>query len=204
MKILFIDQEILFAEALECLLESSFGLIIEPHYAKSIPLAIDSLVEYGKQDLIFLDVNLFENNGKHLVEKLDEMSTYAPVIVISEIENMLFGQLAIKAGASGFLSKTTDSKTLLEAIETVINGGIYNIFNKQKPELDRLINKLKITERQYEILYLLSQGLLNKQIAGVLNISSNTVNAHLHEIFAKLHVSNRTAAVQNAHRIGLI
>ncbi len=61
-----------------------------------------------------------------------------------------------------------------------------------------------ITARQHEILYLLSQGMLNKQIAYELSISANTVKAHSHQIFRELNVHNRTAAVQNAHKCGLL
>lgn len=61
-----------------------------------------------------------------------------------------------------------------------------------------------VTTRQHEILFLLAQGLLNKQIAYELNISTNTVKAHLHEIFRQLNVNNRTAAVQTAHNYGLL
>ncbi len=204
MKILFIDQEVLFAEALECLLEDSFGLCVAAQYVNSISVAMDFYLKNNIPDLIFLDVNLFENNGNHLVERLHKMSVIAPVIVISEIESVFFGHLTIKAGASGFISKKSNSSVLLDAVDTVMNGGIYSIYHEQESEKNSLIDKLNITERQYEILNLLSKGLLNKQIASELCISSHTVNAHLHELFAKLHVTNRTSAVQSAYRIGLI
>ena len=66
------------------------------------------------------------------------------------------------------------------------------------------IDKVKITGRQQEILGLVSQGLLNKQIADQLNISTNTVKAHLHELFRHLQVTNRTSAVKYGMDNGLI
>lgn len=71
-------------------------------------------------------------------------------------------------------------------------------------KLTECANEVSLTKRQGEILSLLSQGLLNKQIADELSISVNTVNAHLHEIFRRLKVTNRTAAVLSAQKIGLI
>ena len=78
-----------------------------------------------------------------------------------------------------------------------------------KPKVTRIEQSIdvkidKVTSRQKEVLYLLSQGLLNKQIANELNISSNTVKAHLHDLFRSLHVTNRTAAVINGQKHGLI
>ena len=73
-----------------------------------------------------------------------------------------------------------------------------------KPEYKNTEFCERVTSRQQEVLYLLSQGLLNKQIASELNISANTVKAHLHDLFVHLKASNRTAAVKNAQKYGLI
>jgi len=200
MNILIIDQSILFTEGIKCILDS-YELNIQTFYAEDIPSAIQLIEKKGNPELIFLDINMFEG-GNLLAEKLKYLMEFAPVVIISEIESPSLKQMAMEAGASGFLSKSTDRNILFDAIEVIRNGGIYNNIHIQD-ELEKK-EKVAITERQYQILLLLSKGLLNKQIASELNISINTVSTHLHEIFRKLNVTNRTAAVQNAYKFGII
>ena len=200
MNILIIDHSILFTEGIKCILDS-YKLDLHTFYAEDIPSAIQLIEEKGNPELIFLDINMFEG-GNLLAEKLKYLKEFAPVVIISEIESASLKQLAMEAGASGFLSKSTDQNILFDAIEVIRNGGIYNNIHIQD-ELEKK-EKVAITERQYQILLLLSKGLLNKQIASELNISINTVSTHLHEIFRKLNVTNRTAAVQNAYKFGII
>ena len=202
-KILFIDYEALFADGLESLLQSS-GLEFKGHYSKNIQEGLDIISEKDCPELIFLDINLYEDSNDHLIEGIHKLSAFAPVIIVSEIESLSFEKFMIDAGASGFICKSNNKNILFSAVKTVLNGKIYGDCHKLGNGYMHSNDEVKVTDRQYEILNLLSQGLLNKQIAGKLNISINTVNAHLHEIFRRLNVTNRTAAVQSAHKIGLI
>ena len=95
----------------------------------------------------------------------------------------------------------------MEAILSVLDGNMYVGKPKQQVSGKSQISDNdagRVTIRQQEVLLLLSQGLLNKQIASELDISANTVKAHLHELFRRLHVTNRTAAVQFGYKNGLI
>jgi DNA-binding NarL/FixJ family response regulator len=188
---------------MKCLLES-YDFDFDIYHVEDTQVALDYINKEGKPDLIFLDVNQFENKGTQLIQKLHELTNHSPVIVISERESSRFEELALSAGASGFLSKSCDKNILFDAIQNIINGGIYTKICSTESKPDIIKGKVMVTERQQEILHLLAQGLLNKQIASELSISINTVSAHLHEIFRKLHVTNRTAAVQRAHQYGLI
>lgn len=203
MKILFIDYKVLFTDGLESLLESS-GLTVEALYAKNTKSGLDRISMGIKPELIFVDVNLYEDNSEHLVDELRQLSTAAPVIIISEIESRSFEDLTIKAGASGFICKTNNKNILFDAVKAVCKGNVYRDCHKSEHQYKKQHSDVVVTERQYEILTLLAKGLLNKQIGNELGISINTVNAHLHEIFSRLHVKNRTAAVQSAQKIGLI
>jgi len=172
------------------------GLNVEAHYAKNIKSGLNKVADNRNIALIFVDINLYKSDRIHLIEELRQLSTCAPIIVISEIQSPTFEKLAFDAGASGFLCKTDNKDMLIDAVETACGGNIYKNHGCLHDEEKLLSDDIVITNRQYEILNLLSQGLLNKQIAGELSISINTVNAHLHDIFARLHVTNRTAAVQ--------
>jgi DNA-binding NarL/FixJ family response regulator len=204
MKVLIIDDHILFAEGMRFLL-SSFKKDINTLYAEDFEAAVDVISEKGIPDLIILDINLVGVNGFTLIKKFHNLNIWSPILVVSATDSPATAMVALQKGASGFIAKASDSKTLLDAIQVVLKGDTYPPQQKSNSrKLNSDEGKVEITNRQHEILYLLSQGLLNKQIAYELHISSNTVKAHLHHIFKELNVHNRTAAVQNAQRYGLI
>ena len=207
MKVLIIDDHILFAEGMRFLL-SSYKEGIETLYAENFESALEVISKKGQPDLILLDLNLAGVNGFTLIKEFRSLNIWAPILIVSATDSPSATTVAIQKGASGFVSKASESSVLLNAIKTVIEGGYY-----PPQEIDQLVIEdiedgesivASITTRQHEILYLLSQGMLNKQIADELSISANTVKAHLHQIFKELNVSNRTAAVQNAHKCGLL
>ncbi len=207
MKILIIDDHILFAEGMKFLLES-FEQEIDTLYAEDFESAQRVIKQKGLPDLILLDINLSGVNGFSLIKEFHNRNIWSPILVISATDSQSAAEIALERGALGFVSKASDSITLLNAIKVVMNGDIYmpsfdtQALDSAKEDVSRA--RAKVTSRQHEILYLLSQGMLNKQIASELSISANTVKAHLHEIFRHLNVSNRTAAVQNAHKYGLL
>jgi len=204
MKVLIIDDHILFAEGMKFLL-NSFKQGIDTLYAEDFEEALETISQRGIPDLIILDINLVGVSGFTLIEKFQNLNIWSPILVVSATDTPATAMVALQRGASGFVSKASDSETLLDAIQVVLKGDTYprqtasNGLTEDDGE-----NEVVITNRQHEILYLLSKGMLNKQIAYELSISSNTVKAHLHHIFKELNVHNRTAAVQNAQRYGLI
>ena len=116
---------------------------------------------------------------------------------------------ALKAGASGYLLKNTGLLQIVEALRELYDGGspmsaniarkLVNNFQEQmQDEAPADISLLSI--RENEILHLLSQGLLYKEIAEQLGISTSTVRQHIHRIYEKLHVQNRTEALNKAFK----
>ena len=204
MKIVIIDDQILFAEGMKYLL-GSFDPTIETHYAKDIDSGLNLMLVQGFPDLILLDINLTGKNGYCLIDNLNELNKQTPVLIISATDSPAAAGMAIEKGASGFITKSSSREVMLEAIQTVLSGKPYlaqrdagHLHYQERENLGR------VTSRQQEILYLLSQGLLNKQIANELNISANTVKAHLHDLYRHLNANNRTAAVKNGQKYGLI
>ncbi len=207
MKILIIDDHILFAEGMRFLL-SSCKEGIETLYAENFEVASGVISQKGPPDLILLDLNLAGVNGFTLIKEFRNINIWTPILIVSATDSPSAAKVAIQKGASGFVSKASESSVLLSAIKTVIKGEYFppqeanQMVVSAEGEYDDKI--ASITTRQHEILYLLSQGMLNKQIANELSISANTVKAHLHHIFRELNVHNRTAAVQSAHKCGLL
>ena len=112
---------------------------------------------------------------------------------------------ALKAGAHGYLLKKTPKEKLLEALEELHNGGspmstniarkVIEAFEKKDQPIQEL-NTLTNKERQ--ILELLAKGFLYKEIGNQLHLTRNTVKQHIHHIYEKLHVQNRTEALNKA------
>jgi DNA-binding NarL/FixJ family response regulator len=208
MKLLIIDDHQLFAEGLKFLLES-LDASIQTAHVKDAKEALEYLQANDSPDLILLDINLPGINGFSLMQQFQKINIWSPILIISATESIGMAQLAIDSGASGFISKSCNSIALISAVQTVLKGDIYNpinLFSKKGDGIsgDTEMKLVHITNRQKEILHLLSQGLLNKQIASELGISANTVKAHLYEIFRHLKVNNRTAAVKAAFQQGII
>jgi DNA-binding NarL/FixJ family response regulator len=202
MKILIVDDHILFAEGMRFLL-NSYKEDIDTLYAENFESALKVISKEGQPDLILLDINLAGTNGLTLIKEFQNLNIWAPILIVSATDSPSAAMIAVQKGASGFVSKASESAILLSAIKTVLEGECYpsqesgSVVNTTEDE-----SVATITARQHEILYLLSQGMLNKQIAYELSISANTVKAHLHQIFRELNVHNRTAAVQSAHKCG--
>lgn len=206
MKILIIDDHILFAEGMKFLLES-FKQEVITLYADDYESAIKSIDKFGHPDLILLDINLSGACGFSFIQKFHDLNICSPILILSATDSQSAADLSLEKGAQGFISKSSDSIMLQQAIKTILTGNIYMPGFKTPKTINNDSNKdnmATVTKRQHEILLLLAQGLLNKQIAYELNISINTVKAHLHEIFKQLKVSNRTAAVQTAQNYGLL
>lgn len=205
MNLLIIDDHQLFAEGLIFLFES-IDTSIRTSHVKDDAEALDYLQHNVSPDLILLDINLPSVNGFSLMKKFQTINISSPVLVISAIDSSATAELAIESGASGFISKSSSGTTLISAIQTVLKGDIYTpkASSSESVNGESNIEIARITKRQKEILHLLSQGLLNKQIASELGISANTVKAHLYEVFRALKVNNRTAAVKTAFQQGLI
>ena len=113
---------------------------------------------------------------------------------------------ALKAGASGYLLKNTGLVHMIEALKELYNGGspmssniarkLVTMFRDQQQES---IPVETLSNRENEILQLLAKGLLYKEIADTLAISTGTVRQHIHKIYEKLHVQNRTEAINKAY-----
>jgi two-component system, NarL family, response regulator LiaR len=114
---------------------------------------------------------------------------------------------AIKAGAIGYLLKTTDADELCDAIKAAAAGRV-----QLAPEAAaRLMREVRapespeaLTERETEVLKLIAHGKANKQIARELFIDESTIKSHVHSILSKLNVKSRTQAALHAVRVGLV
>jgi DNA-binding NarL/FixJ family response regulator len=153
-------------------------------------------------DVALVDVHLPGMSGIECVAKLKGQLPKLQILMLTRFEqsDLIFN--SIRAGASGYLLKSTPPAELIQAVEQVHGGGAPMSMQIARKVVDhfRQIQQPAsdvetLTEREQEILELLAKGYYYKEIGDTLNITYNTVRTHLHHIYEKLHVQSRTGAV---------
>lgn len=156
-----------------------------------------------KPDVVLMDVHLPGASGIACTAQLKEKLPDVQVIIVTVYRNHELIFQALQAGACGYLLKRSSPEELLKAISEVRSGGapmtseiarmLVEAFQKKPASV---VSGDGLTQRESEILVLLSEGLSNKEIADRVKISYDTVRAHLRHIYEKLHVRGRTEAVR--------
>ena len=158
-----------------------------------------------KPDIVIMDINLPGMNGIECIRQVKDKSPKTQFMMFTVYENDEKVFEALKAGASGYLLKNTGLVQLIEALKELHNGGSPMSANIARKLVTVFRDKEKVTTpievlsaRENEILQLLAKGLLYKEIADQIAISVSTVRQHIHHIYEKLHVQNRTEAINKA------
>ncbi len=156
-------------------------------------------------DLVLLDLNMPGVRGFSGLLLLRAQYPDVPVAIISAVEDGSVIRRAFELGASGYLHKSVGPPEIRRAIETVLSGEVFvpeGIDIASDDDHSALMRRLStLTPQQVRVLMMLSDGLMNKQIAYELSISEATVKAHVSAILQKLDVDSRTQAVIAAARI---
>ena len=187
-------------ETLVRVLNRADGFRCVSHYANAEDALKD--LPQAKPDVVLMDINLPGMNGVECVRQLKKITPEIQVMMLTVYEDTenIFDALA--AGASGYMLKRTAGKELLEAIQEVKRGGspmTTHIARKVVQSFQRSAaaeaETEKLSEREQQVLDLLSQGLMYKEIADKLSISYETVHTYIRRIYEKLQVRTRTEAV---------
>ncbi len=151
-------------------------------------------------DIVIMDINLTGMDGIRGIRELKPVcrDTQFIMFTINEDSSQVFE--ALEAGASGYLLKTTSPSKIVEALHELYEGGSPMSAAIARKVVSRFQKKETLTDnplspRETEILQLLSKGYLYKEIAVKLGITTGTVRQHIHKIYEKLHVQNRTEAI---------
>ena len=152
-------------------------------------------------DIVIMDINLPDMNGIECIKKVKPQcpQTQFMMFTIYEDDEKVFEALA--AGASGYLLKKTPLAKINESLLELHSGGSPMSTQIARKVINRLRNKettenIKIlSARENEVLHQLAKGLLYKEISEKLSITTGTVRQHIHNIYEKLHVQNRTEAI---------
>jgi DNA-binding NarL/FixJ family response regulator len=160
----------------------------------------------AKPDIVIMDINLPGMNGIECIRQVKDKSPGTQFMMFTVYENDDKVFEALKAGASGYLLKNTGLLHIAESVKELHEGGspmsaniARKMVNLVRGDSDKKTPFLDIlSPREKEILQLLAKGLLYKEIAEQLNITTGTVRIHIHKIYEKLHVQNRTEAINKA------
>jgi DNA-binding NarL/FixJ family response regulator len=163
-----------------------------------------------RPNVVLMDINLPGMNGVECVRKLKQILPTAQVVMLTAYEDTenIFNSLA--AGASGYLLKRSKSAEILDALRDVQSGGspmtthiarkVVQSFQATAAAKAAVEPTEELSPREQEVLNLLSQGFMYKEISDKLGISFETVRTYIRRIYEKLHVRTRTEAVAKALR----
>lgn len=213
MRILIVDDHQLFIEGLKHILKNELNLE-EFDIATNGKEAIEKCNK-SQYDLVLMDINMPKLDGIYACREIKSHKPQTKVIFITMLIDLNNAKNAIKAGADGFVYKGNSSDELIQAIKEIKVGKIYitetlrHFFNDPN-SADQIKNpSIKfldsvITQREKEILKLISEGLTNEQIAIVLSIAGRTVDTHRNNMLTKLKLPNTAALVKFGMKNGLI
>jgi len=172
--------------------------------------ALEALDAGGVPDVVLLDVGLPGLNGIDAIKQIKSISPTTRIIMLTVFDDHEKVFNAVCAGASGYLLKPSNTATIVRSIKEAISGGAPMTPQVAKSVLDMLSGRTApkpvhiLTHREQSVLRLMSQGQGMKGIAEELDLSYHTVDSHLRNIYAKLHVHTSTAAVAKAVKEGLL
>ncbi len=189
--------------------------------ATNITVGLNLIKKY-QPDIVLLDMNMPERDGLQGILEISKLDMDVKVLALSGYDDADLIFRAMKIGAKGYVLKTMASAQLIYAIEEVLNGKIYlplalssrffeyfqQTFREESTkqesgeEEENLLDYL--TQREKEVLELLTQGITYKGVANKLFISETTVKTHVNNIFQKLQVNDRTQAVLYAINNGFL
>lgn len=197
-------------------LEGTFDVV---GIATNVTIGLNLIKKY-QPDIVLLDMNMPDKDGLQGIMEIEKLDLDTKILALSGYDDADLIFRAMKIGARGYVLKTMASAQLIYAIEEVLNGKIYlplalssRFFEyfqksfkeetaKQESDGENLLSYL--TQREEEVLELLTQGVTYKGVAGKLFISETTVKTHVNNIFQKLQVNDRTQAVLYAINNGFL
>jgi DNA-binding NarL/FixJ family response regulator len=206
-KVVITDDHQLFRTGLAELLKKQDDIDVIGEFSDGEEF-LEFLLKENEIDIVLLDITMPKLDGFEVLERLNKLKSTIKPIIISMYDDGNYIAKCAKSGAYGYLLKNTDELELAKAIRTVAAGKKY--FNQMISE--KMINFMseqhtsvkKLSNKESEILILISQGLTTKEIALKLFVSSRTVETHRSNILKKLEVKNTASLIKKATEINLI
>lgn len=206
-RVAIIEDERQIRESLAILINGSEGFTCSAAFENAED-AIAGIPQL-EPDVVLTDIHLPGKDGIECVTALKPLCPETQFVMCTSFEDTDSVFRALKAGATGYLTKTTQPSKLLDAIVEVYKGGspmsshiARKVVASFQPDARENKELQKLTEREREILQLLSNGLRYKEIADKLFLSTETVRTHIRNIYEKLQVNSRIEALNKTHLRG--
>lgn len=200
-RILVVDDHPLLREGVALILEDRADMLVVGE-ARDGAEAVERFREL-RPDVTLMDLQMPGMNGLDAILAIRAEFPDARILVLTTYAGDVQAVRALKAGATGYLLKSSLRTEMLDAIQNV-HRGRRHVHGDVAAEIARHVADESLSEREVGVLRLVAVGKANKEIAHALSLSEETVKAHLKNIFAKLDVADRTHAVTVAARRGII
>ncbi|MBI5179766.1 MAG: response regulator transcription factor [Nitrospinae bacterium] len=207
LRLMLVEDDTLQIEQLKATFEASQRLTVAGAYTDP-QAALDALGDVAP-DILLSDIGMPGMSGLELIRRASEKLPSLDIIALTVHEDPSTVFEAIKAGASGYLLKSSTDEELVNAIFDTAEGG-----SRITPKIARMIimnmqgevadAAFQLTAREVEILRKIEMGRTYKEIAGEVELSVHTVNSHVKRIFSKLHARNKQEAVFFAKKRGIL
>jgi DNA-binding NarL/FixJ family response regulator len=195
-RVAVVDKSPLVRTALEHLLNEDVRFELVSVSADGEALLKD--IEQISPDVIVSGWVMPIGDGKYILDHLQTVELSTQVVIYTGAEGDFIPSLVMAHGGAAFVSKSEEPQDLLDIIAAVANGKmIFPILDVKKIHDNPLTG---LTKRELEVLSSLATGRTNKEIAGELNVSNNTVKFHVRNLYQKLNVRNRSQAVSLYHK----
>ena len=200
-RVMCVDDHRLMREGIRRIVDLQPDMVVVAEAANGAE-AVEQFQKH-KPDVTLMDLNLPSMNGHEAIKAIRRLQPDARIVVLT----MYYGDedvyRAIAAGVMGYILKDTVPDDLIHVIREV-HAGRRSVPPEIEAVLDARAMQPSLTPREFQVLQLLATGKRNKEIASALGISADTTNAHEKSIFQKFNVHDRTAALAEAIRRGII
>lgn len=207
-RVLLADDHALMREGLKQLFEYADDIVVAGEASNGDEVLV--ALKKGQFDLLLLDVTMPGPHGAELIARIKQFPDSPPILMLSMHCETQIAKRKLKAGASGYITKDSAPKDLMDAIRKVAEGGRYlspNLAERIAFETGDAVTNVPhalLTDREMHILCLLVSGRRAADIAGELGISIKTVSAHKAHIKNKMHIDNDAQLMRYAVENGLI
>lgn len=209
MNILLVDDHTLFRTGLKMLLDTLPGYTVTGEASNGYEFL--NLIRRNQYDIVFLDIEMPEISGIEAAKRAIEIDPELKIITLSMYGDEEYYDQMLNAGAKGFLLKNSNLQEVKAAIDTVMEGGNYfsqelmqNLLKNYKLTKEQKGTESELSEREVEILLLISEGLSNQEIGDKLYISKRTVEKHRANILDKTNCKNTAGLIMYAIKNQLI